>query len=66
MPYLSNAKYWRDRADEVMTIADGMHDPAAKRLMLDVCAEYSGLARKAEQEEKAGTPRPSGEEPDRY
>jgi hypothetical protein len=48
----------RDHAGEAMTIAEGMRDPAAKQLMLDVAEEYRELAEKAEQRERPAEPRP--------
>jgi hypothetical protein len=45
---LENPERWRQRAEEVRTIADGMQDPACKRMMLDVAISYEKLAQRAE------------------
>ena len=42
-------------------MAEGMRDPAAKRLLLEVAEEYRELAEKAEQRERpAEPPSPAG------
>lgn len=53
MQPLADARYWRDRAEEAMTMAEGMRDPVAKRLMLEVAEEYRELAGKAERHERS-------------
>ena len=61
MQPLADARYWRDRAAEAMSMAEGMRDPAAKRLLLEVAEEYRELAEKAEQRERpAEPPSPAG------
>ena len=48
---LSDSRYWRDRAEEATTMAEAMHDPVARQLMLDVAKEYRELAEQAAQQE---------------
>jgi len=46
---LDKAKQWRKRAEEARTIADGMRNHEAKRIMLNFAASYEALAKRAEQ-----------------
>src|SRR6516165_9409104 len=41
---LKAAEYWKDRADEVRAIADGMEFEKTKRMMLEIAADYDRLA----------------------
>jgi hypothetical protein len=50
---LSDASYWRDRAEEATTMAEAMRDPVVRQLMLDVAAEYLEMAEQKEQQERA-------------
>jgi hypothetical protein len=43
----NDPKFWRDRAEEVRTIADGMSDGTAKATLLDIAEKYDVLARLA-------------------
>jgi len=45
---LDNPDRWRKRAEEVLSIADGMRDPECKRAMLDMANSYEKLAQRAE------------------
>ena len=45
---INDPKHWRDRAEEVRTIADQLTDPDSKRRMLRIAKDYEELARRAE------------------
>ena len=45
---LHDAAYWRKRAEESRLIAEGMRDPEAKRMLLNIAAGYDHLAARAE------------------
>jgi hypothetical protein len=46
---LNNAKHWRERAEEARSVAEGLHDPVAKRMMLGIAETYEMLAQRAEE-----------------
>ena len=41
------AEYWREKAEEVRTKAEGMNDVDAKATMLDIASKYERLAQRA-------------------
>ena len=43
-PYINDPKYWRERAEELRSIAQLLDDPAAKRQMNAIAASYDRLA----------------------
>jgi len=45
---LNDAAHWRDRAEEARVRAEQFSDPQARRMMLDIAAEYERLAERAE------------------
>jgi hypothetical protein len=44
MPFPFDPKHWRDRAQEVRRLADGMRDLAAKEIILRIAADCKNLA----------------------
>ena len=52
MTNLDNARYWRERAEEVRVQAELMRDSEAKRHMLGIANSYELLARRAEERAK--------------
>ena len=48
---MDNARFWRNRADEVLALVDQMTDPQCKKLLLGVAHAYAELARHAEARE---------------
>jgi hypothetical protein len=58
---MNNARYWRRRADEVLTFAEDTLDPEARTIMLRIVADYDRLAVIAEKrnaETDVGLPLP--------
>lgn len=45
---IDDPKRWRNRADEVLAIADQMKDPECKRILVGIAQSYAELARNAE------------------
>lgn len=58
--HFNDPAYWRARGEEVRTIAEDLKDSGAKRMLLDVAADYEVLAQRAEQRlagcDPVGTP----------
>ena len=50
-----DAAYWRQRARETRSLAEGMGDPETKRAMLKLAATYDWMA---ESSDKGPAPRP--------
>ena len=46
---LDDPKHWRDRAEEVRTLAEQMSDPETRRIMRGIADDYEKLAKRAEQ-----------------
>jgi hypothetical protein len=46
--YFDKPDHWRMRADMTRTIAAGMMDTEAKKILLDVAADYERMARRLE------------------
>jgi hypothetical protein len=49
---LDNARYWRERAEEVRARAARMRDPDARLYMLGIARSYDLLAQRAEERAK--------------
>jgi hypothetical protein len=56
---LSNFARWSARSEEVRIMAEGMHDPTARAMMLRLSADYGRLAERAEGMAALDQPRPS-------
>jgi hypothetical protein len=58
------ANHWLEKAAEAKTIAAGLHDPVARRTMLEIAIRYEKLARHAAlaagQKERSGSGEPQG------
>ena len=46
---LDDPKHWRDRAEEVRSLAEQMSDPETRRIMRGIADDYEKLAKRAEQ-----------------
>jgi hypothetical protein len=46
---LNEPEHWRQRAEQMITMADGLTDPVAKETMLSVAAGYERLAQRADE-----------------
>jgi hypothetical protein len=46
---LNNAEHWRERAEEARSVAEALHDPVAKHMMLGIAEPYEKLAQRAEE-----------------
>ena len=44
---MRDARYWRDRSEEVRASAEAMHDPVARQTLLQIAEEYGKLAERA-------------------
>jgi hypothetical protein len=47
-----NAAYWKQRAKQARVTAESMHQPDAKRIMLEIAEGYDRLAKMAETREE--------------
>ena len=54
---LMDAEYWLGRAEEARIHASQMHDPDAKRTLLEIAENYEQLAEQAEARRKTGLPK---------
>jgi hypothetical protein len=46
--FLNDLRRWRDRADEMRSLASETRDPESRTLMLRLANDYESLARRAE------------------
>ena len=52
-PYINDPKYWRERAEEVRSIAKLLNDQEAKRQLLAIASRYERLADHIKQRPKS-------------
>jgi len=51
---LLNPEHWRHRAEEARALAEAMHDPNTRRIMLELAADFDELAERAEERHRSG------------
>jgi hypothetical protein len=49
---INDPVHWRERAEEMRTLADEMHDELSKKMMVQLAEDYEKLARRAEERAK--------------
>jgi hypothetical protein len=53
--YINDPGHWRDRAEEMRALAQGVSDGPAKETMLRLAKDYDRLAERAEQRSDGST-----------
>jgi hypothetical protein len=46
--FIDDPVHWRERAEEIRTLADDMNDEISKQMMLRIAADHEKLATRAE------------------
>ena len=54
--FLNDPQHWRDRADQMRSLASETSDPESRTIMLRVANDYELLALRAERRAKSSTP----------
>ena len=54
--FLNDPQHWRDRADQMRSLASETGDPESRTIMLRVANDYELLALRAERRAKSSTP----------
>ena len=49
LPPIDDPLHWRMRAEELRMIADDVRNPASRRILLNIAADYEHLALRTEQ-----------------
>jgi hypothetical protein len=52
--HISDPEYWRDRAEEMRTLAEGIKDEASRQRLLRTAAEYDQVAERAAERARRG------------
>jgi len=47
--FINDPEHWRQRAEEMRTLADGISDEETRATMLKIAEDYERLAKRAEQ-----------------
>jgi hypothetical protein len=58
-PSLNDARHWRERAEEMRTLAEEMKDAGSRSIMFGLAVDYDKRADRAEERTKSRTPAPS-------
>lgn len=59
LQHLNDWKHWRDRAEEMRVLANGMKEIDTRSIMLNLASDYDKLADRAEDRAKHDTVAPS-------
>jgi hypothetical protein len=51
--FINDPEHWLQRAEQMRTLADEVHDDQAKETMLRIANDYGHLAERAEQQAKS-------------
>ena len=54
--HLDDPEHWRDRAEQVRTLADGISNQRARDSILAIAAEYELIADRAQERARRGQP----------
>jgi hypothetical protein len=57
--YLKEAQRWRDRADQMRSLASETDDPESRTIMLRLAINYDALSKRAEALAEASPPPPT-------
>jgi len=54
--FINDPKHWRDRAEEMRTLAEAMKDHVSREMILRIAQDYEKLAQRAEERSKGMSP----------